>query len=111
MSDFSPLRCEASLLMRHLALLVAISLIAHGCAKRPDVAPLAASRSYPLTSFLVDYQTWSCRDLTEEAALLNDALAVASEPRTNSTTEHLKARAEGVERVRTAKKCRPGRSS
>ena len=43
---------------RYLAM-VGLSLIAQGCTKKPE--------SYPLTSFRVDYQTWNCQQLADEA--------------------------------------------
>ena len=54
---------------RYLAM-VGLSLIAQGCTKKPE--------SYPLTSFRVDYQTWNCQQVADEAGLLKDALAVAA---------------------------------
>ena len=82
---------------RCLAKLGLLALIAQGCTKAPA--------SYPLTSFRVDYQTWDCPELADEADLLKDALAVASEHRARNTTAHLKARAEAVHKARTLKKC------
>ena len=38
-----------------------------------------------MTSFRVDYQTWNCQQVADEAGLLKDALAVASEQRAGDT--------------------------
>jgi hypothetical protein len=74
-----------------------VTLIAQGCIKKPE--------SYPLTAFRVGYQTWNCQQLAEEADLLKDALAVASEQRANDTAAHLKAETQAVHKARTLKKC------
>ena len=74
------------------------TLIAQGCTKKPD--------GIPLSSFRMDYEAWDCRQLREEADLLDDALAVASESgRANETVAHLKAATEAVHRASTLKKC------
>jgi hypothetical protein len=78
-------------------MLVLLALIALGCTKKPE--------SYPMTAFRVDYQTWNCRQLADEAGLLKDALAVASEQRATDTAAHLRAETEAVHRARTLKKC------
>jgi hypothetical protein len=87
---------------RCLGIVGLFALIAQGCTKKPEGIPLAA--------FRVDYQTWTCGQLAEEADLLSDALAVASEQqrgaRTDETVEHIKARAEAVHKASTLKKCR-----
>ena len=62
---------------RYLAMVGLLALIAQGCTKKPE--------SYPLTSFRVDYQTWNCQQVADEAGLLKDALAVASEQRAGDT--------------------------
>jgi hypothetical protein len=89
---------------RSLAMLGSLALIAQGCAKTPASNPLKPTH-YPLTAFRVDYQTWDCPELADEADLLKDALAVASDHRAGNTTAHLKARAEAVHKARTLKKC------
>jgi hypothetical protein len=73
------------------------ALIAQGCTKRPE--------SYPMTAFRVDYQYWNCQQLADEADLLKDALAVASEQRAGDKVAHLKAETEAVHKERTLKKC------
>jgi hypothetical protein len=87
---------------RSLGIVGLLALIAQGCTKKPEGIPLA--------SFRVDYQTWTCRQLAEEADFLSDALAVASErqrsARTDDTVEHLKAATEAVDKASTLKKCR-----
>ena len=52
---------------------LAVVGLLQGCTKRPE--------SYPMTAFRVDYHHWSCQQLADEADLLKDALAVASEQR------------------------------
>jgi hypothetical protein len=89
---------------RCLAMLGLLALIAQGCAKKPASYPLKPTH-YALTAFRVDYQTWDCPELADEADLLKDALAVASEHRAGNTAAHLKARAEAVHKARTLKKC------
>ena len=89
---------------RILAILGLLALIAQGCAKTPASNPLKPTQ-YPLSAFRVDYQTWDCPELADEADLLKDALAVASEHRAGNTAAHLKDRAEAVHKARTLKKC------
>ena len=74
-----------------------LALIAQGCTKRPE--------SYPMTAFRVDYQNWNCQQLADEADLLKDALAVASEQRAGDKVAHLKAETEAVHKARTLRKC------
>jgi len=61
------------------------------CAKKPE--------SYPLSSLRVDYRTWNCQQLANEADLLKDALAVAFEQRSNEHVAHLKAQTETVQKA------------
>jgi hypothetical protein len=82
---------------RCLAVVGLLALIAQGCTKRPE--------TYPMTAFRVDYQHWNCQQLADEADLLKDALAVASEQRTGDKVAHLKAETEAVHKQRTLKKC------
>jgi hypothetical protein len=82
---------------RCLAMVGLLALIAQGCTKKPE--------SYPMTAFRVDYQTWNCQQLAEEAGLLKDALAVASEQHAGDIAAHLKAETEAVHKARTLKKC------
>jgi hypothetical protein len=58
-----------------------------------------------MTAFRVDYQRWNCQQLADEADLLKDALAVASEQRAGDKVAHLKAETEAVHKERTLKKC------
>jgi hypothetical protein len=87
---------------RSLGIVGLLALIAQGCTKRPE--------GMPLTAFRVDYQTWTCQQLAQEADLLSDAHVVASErqrsARTDATVEHLKAATEAVHKASTLKKCR-----
>jgi hypothetical protein len=68
-----------------------------GCAKKAE--------GYPMTAFRVDYQNWNCGQLADEADLLRDALAVASEQRAGDKVAHLRAETEAVHKARTLKKC------
>jgi len=71
-----------------------VGLIAQGC---PE--------SYPLSSLSVDYRTWNCQQLANEADLLKDALAVAFEQRSDEQVAHLRAETEAVQKAKTSKKC------
>ena len=73
------------------------ALIAQGCTKKPE--------SYSLSSLRVDYQTWNCQQLANEADLLKDALAVAFEQRSNEHVAHLKSQTETVQKAMALKKC------
>jgi hypothetical protein len=73
------------------------ALIAQGCTKKPE--------SYPLSSLRVDYRTWNCQQLANEADLLQDALAVAFEQRSDEHVAHLKAQREALQKARTLKRC------
>jgi hypothetical protein len=83
-----------------------LALIAQGCTKRPESYSLTSTPGYyPMTAFRVDYQRWNCQQLADEADLLKDALAVASEQRAGDKVVHLKAETEAVHKARTLKKC------
>ena len=82
---------------RCLVMVGLLALIAQGCTKKPE--------SYPLSSLSVDYQTWNCQQLANEADLLKDALAVAFEQRSDEHVAHLRAETEAVQNARTSKKC------
>ncbi|MGC1347647.1 MAG: hypothetical protein WA863_16510 [Methyloceanibacter sp.] len=58
-----------------------------------------------MASFRSDYRSWNCQQLADEADLLKDALAVASEQRARDKVAHLKAETEAVHEARTLKKC------
>ena len=81
-----------------------MALMAQGCTKKPESYPLS-SQSYPLSSLSVDYQTWNCKELANEADLLKDALAVAFEQRSDEHVAHLKAQREALQKARTLKRC------
>ena len=67
---------------RCLAVVGLLALIAQGCTKKPESYPLTSMPGYyPMTAFRMDYQSWYCQQLADEAYLLKDALAVASEQR------------------------------
>jgi hypothetical protein len=88
------------LMRRFLGMTVLLTtLIAQGCTKKPD--------GIPLSSFRIDYEAWDCKQLREEADLLDDALAVASgNGRADETVAHIKAATEAVHRASTLKRCR-----
>jgi hypothetical protein len=95
-------------MLRCLAVVGILALITQGCTKKPESYPITAFRdkpSYPMTAFRVDYQTWSCQQLADEADLLHDAYAVASETRSDENVAHLKAETEAVHKTRIAKNC------
>ena len=72
------------------------ALIAQGCTKKPE--------GYPLSSLRVDYRTWNCQQLANEADLLKNALAVAFEQRSNEHVAHLKAQTETVQKAMVLRK-------
>jgi len=91
--------------MYRLSIVGLIALVAQGCATRPE--PKAVS----LASFFdVDYQTWTCQQLADEASLLSDALAVATEHEPNAhATERvafIKRASQGVRDASTLKRCK-----
>jgi hypothetical protein len=91
---------------RYIAMVALLAVIAQGCTKKPESYALASKPgNYPLTAFRSDYRTWNCQQLAEEADLLNDALAVASEQRAGETAAHLKSETEAVHKARALKRC------
>ena len=83
-----------------------LALVHAGCAKSPprnSVSQAAFFRG-------ADYQTWTCRDLADEANLLADALAVAAEQQpsaeTSSRVSHIRRSSEAVNTEMARKKCR-----
>jgi hypothetical protein len=88
---------------RSLAIIGLLALLAPGCTKKPD--------SIALSSFRADYQSWSCRQLADEADLLRDALAVALEQkrngRTDETVAHIESVTRAVQEASNLKKCGP----
>jgi hypothetical protein len=85
-------------MVRLLFILGMLAFAGQGCARKPETIPLA--------SFRVDYQTWSCGELRNEADLLSDALAVASEQRADDQVAHLRAATKALEQASASKKCR-----
>jgi hypothetical protein len=74
-------------------------LIAQGCTKKPE--------GYPrLSDLSVNYQNWNCKELADEADLLEDSLAVAIEQRSAEHVAHLKAETLAVQRAKASKNCR-----
>ena len=91
---------------RCLATVALLALIAQACTKKPESHALTPKPgNYPMTAFRSDYGTWNCQQLADEADLLKDALAVASEQRAGDKVAHLKAETEKVHNARTLKKC------
>jgi hypothetical protein len=91
---------------RFLGLLVSLALTAPGCAKKAEPKP-----PIPQAAFLrVDYKSWTCPQLVEEADLLSDALAVAMEDQTGAQmTEQVRLIDRSEEAVRkelAAKECK-----
>jgi hypothetical protein len=82
---------------RCLSNLCFLALTTQGCGQQPKV--------FPLSSWQFDHRTWNCRQLADEADLLRDALAVASEQRSDETAAHLKAQTEAIHKASALKKC------
>lgn len=83
-----------------------VALIGVGCAKPPP------SNSVSQAAFFrgPDYHTWTCRDLVDEANLLTDALAVATEQQpsaeANTRIAHIERSRESVHREMARKNCK-----
>jgi len=97
--------CYSTSQMYRLCIVGLFALLAQGCATRPE--PKAVS----LASFFdVDYQTWTCQQLADEANLLSDALAVATEHEPNAhATERvalIKRASQAVRAASTLKRCK-----
>jgi hypothetical protein len=94
---------------RYLGVVGLLALAAQGCSSRPANTP----KPIPLSSFRVEYQTWSCQKLAEEADLLSDALAVADEQETpdSERVAHIKRERDAVQKQSTLKGCKLGGSS
>lgn len=96
-SSHSDLLGGLSSMCRCLAVMGLLALTAQGCTQKPE--------SYPLSSLSVNYQTWNCQQLANEADLLKDALAVAFDQRSDEHVAHLKAQREALQKARTLKRC------
>ena len=89
----------SSPMCRCLAMVGLLALIAQGCTKKPESYSLTSKPGYyPMASFRSDYRSWNCQQLADEADLLKDALAVASEQRARDKVAHLKAETEACSR-------------
>ena len=77
-----------------------LALVAHGCAQKPEGYP-----RYPLSALRVDYRSWNCRDLADEADELKTALAVAMDQRSAEHVAHLKAQTVALQKAKSVKKC------
>ena len=91
---------------RHIAMVALCAVIAQGCTKKLESYPLTSTPGYyPMASLRSDYRSWNCQQLADEADLLQDALAVASEQRAQDKVAHLTAETSKVRQARTSKKC------
>ena len=88
---------------RYLGVVGLLAVAAQGCASTPANTP----KPIPLSSFRVEYQTWSCQQLAEEADLLSDALDVATEQTSpdNERVAHIKRAKDAVRKESTLKGC------
>jgi hypothetical protein len=89
---------------RYLSVASLLALAAQGCASSPANTP----KPLPLSSFSAKYQTWGCDQLVEEAGLLDDALAVATD---DERVAHIKGANDAVRKQSTLKGCNLGGSS
>jgi hypothetical protein len=91
---------------RLVGILGSLALICSACTKP------AAPKSVSQAAFfrLTDYQTWTCAQLLNEAVLLTDALAIATEHQPDANTSeriaHIKRSKEAVRQELAAKSCR-----
>lgn len=87
------------------AILVLLASTALGCAKKPPPKSIALASFYR-----VDYSALSCQQLAEEAALLDDALAVASDQpgseQPNERVLQIRRATEKVHKTLAAKGCK-----
>jgi hypothetical protein len=91
---------------RHIALVALCAVIAQGCTKKLESYSLTSKPGYyPMASLRSDYRSWNFQQLADEADLLQDALAVASEQRAEDKVAHLTAETAQVRQARTLKKC------
>jgi hypothetical protein len=91
---------------RLVGILGSLALICSACTK--PAAPKSVSQAAFLRS--IDYQTWTCAQLLNEAELLTDALATATEHQPDANTSeriaHIKRSKEAVRQELAAKSCR-----
>jgi hypothetical protein len=92
------------LMYRYFSVAGLVALAAQGCASSPANTP----KPLPLSSFSAKYQTWGCDQLAEEADLLDDALAVATD---GKTVAHIKRSNDAVREQSTLKGCKLGGAS
>ena len=78
-----------------------LALIAIGCTKKPEPPP----PRYSFTDLRVDYRSWNCRDLADEADELETALAVARDQRSTEHVAYLKAQTVALQKAKSFKKC------
>ena len=89
---------------RYLSVAGLLALAAQGCASSPANTP----KPLPLSSFSAKYQTWGCDQLAEEADLLDDALAVATD---GERVAHIKRASDAVHKQSALKGCKREGSS
>lgn len=88
---------------RYLSVAGLLALAAQGCA-----SPANTPKPLPLSSFSAKYQTWGCDQLAEEADLLDDALAVATD---SERVAHIKRANDAVRKQSNLKGCKLGGSN
>jgi hypothetical protein len=89
---------------RALGLMVVLALAMQGCAKRPEPRYIKSA-----AFFHVNYETWTCEQLAQEADLLSDGLVVAGEsadPQTRETVSNMRISRESVRKAMTSKGCK-----
>ena len=84
---------------RYLSAAGLLALAAQGCASGTANTP----KPLPLSSFSAKYQTWGCDQLAEEAGLLDDALAVATD---GERVAHIKRAKDAVRKQSALKGCK-----
>ena len=90
---------------RQIGILALLALVAQGCSSKPGPKPISLA-----SFFKTDYQSWNCQQLADEADLLNDALAVATDHEPDAHTRervaHIKRASQAVRDAATIKGCK-----
>lgn len=89
---------------RCLGVVGLFALAAQGC------GPASAPKPVPLSSFRVEYRSWSCEQLAEEADMLNDSLMVAAEQGSSDRERvvHIERAMNAARKESASKGCKPG---
>jgi hypothetical protein len=86
--------------------LALLALFCSSCAKPPPRNSVSQAAFFRTA----DYQSWTCHQLADEANLLTDALAVATEQQpsaeTSSRVAHIQRATEAVHNEMARKKCK-----